>query len=164
MTLDSLLTPRNTALIVLAGALAVIAGAWGFQVIGNLPPCPLCLEQRWSWYVAIPLLLLSLTFTRTDPDGRLMRGLLAVSGAIILAGGALAAYHAGIEWGWWEGPTACSGGTSLENVGGLPSLSNAVVVRCDEAAWRLFGISLAGYNVLISLALAGLAFRAAMKG
>jgi disulfide bond formation protein DsbB len=164
MTLDDLLTPRNTALVVLAGAVATIAGAWGFQLIGNLAPCPLCLEQRWSWYVAIPVLLLALTFVRSDPKGRLMRGLLAVSGAIILAGGALGAYHAGVEWGFWQGPTACSGGPGLDTSAGLPSLSNAIVIRCDEAPWRLLGISLAGYNALISFALAGLAFRAARRG
>lgn len=164
MTLDDLLSPRNTAAIVLLGSLTVIGGAWGFQLIGNLPPCPLCLEQRWSWYVAIPVLLLALALTRSDPDGRLIRGLLAVSGVIILAGGALAAYHAGIEWGWWQGPTACSGAVGLDTSAGLPNLSNAVVIRCDEAAWRLFGISLAGYNALISAALAALAFQSAAKG
>ena len=72
---------------------------------------------------------------------------------------ALAAYHAGVEWHWWQGPTDCTGPlTDLSKGSMLNQLQSVSVVRCDEAAWRLFGISLAGYNVLISLALAAIAW------
>jgi len=71
----------------------------------------------------------------------------------------LGAYHAGVEWRWWAGPSDCSGPMTDFTINGplLKQLQSIHVVRCDEAAWRLFGLSLAGYNVLISLALAAIA-------
>ena len=92
------------------------------------------------------------------PQKLIAVGFLAIIAAV-LCGAALGTYHAGVEWHWWAGPTDCSGPlTNLKAQGKLlDQLQSIHVIRCDEAAWRLFGLSLAGYNVLISLALAAVA-------
>jgi disulfide bond formation protein DsbB len=155
MTLS--LTPRHAALAVLLIAFATIAGAWAFELIGGYPPCPLCLQQRWAYYAAIPVAA-ALLLTGREP---LLRYGLVLIAMIMLAGAALAVYHAGIEWHWWQGPQACAGGAGLS--GTLPDLSNTRVVRCDEAAIRIFGLSLAGWNVLISILIAAIALAAARR-
>lgn len=143
-----------SALLVLAVSVATLAGAWGFQLIGGLAPCPMCLQQRWAYYAAVPVALAVLLLSQRPEAERLGRAALALCGLAILAGGVLAAYHAGVEWKWWPGPTSCSGtGAVASDPNALPDLSRPPVVPCDEAAWRLFGLSLAGYNVLISAAL-----------
>lgn len=146
-----------SALIVLGVSVATLAGAWTFQLYGGLAPCPMCLQQRWAYYAAVILCVFILMARRSG--GSAPRIALAVCGMAILAGGVLAAYHAGVEWKWWEGPTTCTGtGGFSSETSALPDLSKPPLVPCDEAAWRLFGLSLAGYNVLISAALAGLCF------
>jgi len=138
---------------------ATIIGAWYFQLVLKLPPCPLCLEERIAYYIVIPLsLLTALAILVRAPRQLIAVGLLAIILAM-LCSAALGAYHAGVEWRFWAGPTDCSGPmTDFTKQGSLLDQLQAVkVVRCDEAAWRLFGISLAGYNVLISLALATIA-------
>lgn len=144
------------ALIIFAVSAATLAGAWYFQLVVKLPPCPLCLEERLSYHIIIPLSLLMIIAALV----RAPQTLLAVGFAVILAaalgGAALGAYHAGVEWRWWPGPADCSGPMTDFSAKGplLKQLQSVHVVRCDEAAWRLFGISLAGYNVLVSLVLA----------
>jgi disulfide bond formation protein DsbB len=137
-------------------ATLTIAAAWAFQIIGGYAPCPLCLQQRWPYYIVVPLALFLLWQQGASP--RLARGGLLIIGLVMLAGAALAAYHVGIEWHWWEGPQSCAASGALS--GGLPDLSNARVVRCDEAPWRFLGLSFAGWNLVISVVLAGLAFNA----
>jgi disulfide bond formation protein DsbB len=146
------------ALAVFAGSTATILGAWYFQYVLRLPPCPLCLEERLPYYIVIPLsLLLAIAAIVRAPRGLIMAGFLAIIAAM-LASAALGAYHAGVEWRWWPGPTDCSGPiTDFTTKPLLDQLRTMRVVRCDEAAWRFLGLSLAGYNVLISLALAGMA-------
>lgn len=149
----------GAALAIFALSLATLLGAWYFQYVLGYPPCPLCLQQRIPYYVVIPLSLILAIAARA----RAPRWLLALGFVVILVatlcGAALGAYHAGVEWGFWPGPTDCSG--PLADLGGGGSLLdqlNAIhVVRCDRAAWRFLGISLAGYNTLISLAMAALA-------
>jgi disulfide bond formation protein DsbB len=144
------LTPKISSLAIFAGAAATIVGAWLFQFAGY-DPCHLCLLQRWPYYAAIPLSLVLLAL----PGSMAKPGLYLL--AIILAGSAIfGAYHAGVEWKFWPGPGTCSGDVS----GGLPDLSKTVVA-CDEAALRIFGISLAGWNAVISILLAGIAFTGA---
>src|SRR5580704_10732735 len=142
------------ALAIFIGSTATIVGAWYFEFVLRLPPCPLCLEERLPYHVVIALsLLMAIAALARAP-----RTLLAVGfTAIIVA--MLGTYHAGVEWHWWAGPTDCSGPiTDLSAKGSiLGQLTSIHVVRCDEAAWRFLGISLAGYNVLISLALAAIA-------
>ncbi len=124
------------------------------------PPCELCLQERLPYHVIIPLsLLLTIAALAQAPQKILTVGFVAVA-VIALGGAGLGVYHAGVEWHFWAGPTACTGSLNNLNSGGsiLNQLQSINVVRCDEAAWRFLGISLAGYNVLISLAMAAVAF------
>jgi disulfide bond formation protein DsbB len=149
----------TAALAIFAVSLATLAGAWFFQFVIKLPPCPLCLEQRVPYYVVIPLsLLLAVAAHLRAPRDVVAAGFAAVLVAM-LCSAALGAYHAGVEWRFWAGPTDCSGPVTDFTAKGplLDQLRSIRVVRCDEAAWRFLGISLAGYNVLISLALAAVA-------
>jgi disulfide bond formation protein DsbB len=149
----------TAALAVFVLSTATILGAWYFQLVVKLPPCPLCLEQRIPYYVVIPLSLLTTVAALLRAPRQLITvGLLAIVAAM-LCSAALGAYHAGVEWRFWQGPTDCSGPmTDFTKQGSLlGQLQTVQVVRCDEAAWRLFGISLAGYNVLVSLVAAAIA-------
>ena len=154
---DASSTVWVAALIAVVAALT-IAGAWFFQLVLDIRPCPLCLEQRYAYYLAIPLaIIVAIAAGRGVPRGWLVAGFLILALAT-LANAGLGLYHAGVEWGWWQGPTDCSGPiTDLGAPGSLlDSLKNVKVVRCDEVQWRFLGLSLAGYNVLISLAMAAL--------
>jgi disulfide bond formation protein DsbB len=147
------------AMAVFAGSTATILGAWYFQYVLKLPPCPLCLEERIPYHVVIPLsLLLAIAAMVRAPRALIVVGFVAIIAAMLLSA-ALGAYHAGVEWRWWPGPTECSGPMTDFSTKGplLDQLLQIRVVRCDEAAWRFVGLSLAGYNVLISLALAAIA-------
>jgi disulfide bond formation protein DsbB len=147
------------AFAVFALSLATLAGAWFFEYVLKLPPCPLCLGQRIPYHVMIPLsLLLGIAALARAPQKLVIVGFAAVMIAA-LCNVVLGTYHAGVEWHWWPGPSDCSGPLTNLNTGGslLDQLHSVHVVRCDEAAWRFLGISLAGYNVLISLVLAAIA-------
>lgn len=136
-----------------------IAGAWFFQLVLDIRPCPLCLEQRYAYYLAIPLAaLIAFAASRGASRGLLTAGLVVLLLAL-LANAGLGAYHAGVEWGFWQGPTDCSGPiVDFGNTGNLlDSLNKVKVIRCDEVQWRFLGLSLAGYNALISLGLAAVA-------
>ncbi len=147
------LNPQKASLAILVVAAATIAGAWIFQLAGY-DPCHLCLLQRWAYYFAIPFSLLLSVIAGVYPKGaRLGLYLLAI---VMLASAIFGAYHAGVEWSWWPGPETCSGAIS----GGLPDLSKSVVA-CNEAAIRIIGISLAGWNAIISAALAAIALAGA---
>ena len=152
------LKPRHVILVILFVATATIAAAWAFQVIGGYAPCPLCLEQRWPYYAVIPVAIILLLAGNRE---LLLRSGFLLIALIMVAGAVLAVYHTGIEWRWWQGPQACSGGAGL--TGTLPDLSNLSVVRCDEAALRILGLSLAGWNAVISLLIAGLALAVAFR-
>ena len=139
-----------------AVGIAAILGAYFFQYVLGLPPCPLCLEQRIAYYFAIPLAAMVLLGLSVGSSPKVITlALLAIAGAMIWNAG-LGVYHSGVEWQWWPGPQDCSGAAPNFSAGGslLEQMNKTRVVRCDEAAWRFLGLSLAGYNVLISLALA----------
>ncbi|WP_027522114.1 disulfide bond formation protein B [Bradyrhizobium sp. Ec3.3] len=140
-------------------AAATIAGAWFFQLVLEILPCPLCLEQRYAYYLAIPLGALTALAARGGAPRPLLLAGLAVLALATLANAGLGTYHAGVEWGFWQGPTDCSG--PVVNLGSasdlLSRLDTVKVIRCDEVQWRFLGLSLAGYNVLISLAMAAIA-------
>lgn len=148
---------RNT-LIILAfgGSFALLAGAFAFQYIGGLPPCKMCLWQRWPHAAAIAI----------GPAALLAGGvLLPLAGALAaLTTAGIGGFHAGVEQGWWEGPTTC---TSTNDIGGLSTddllaqITAAPLVRCDEIAWQMMGLSMAGWNMVISLGLAALWIMAA---
>jgi len=151
------LTPRYTSLLIAATALATLVGAWIFEYAGFLP-CELCLEQRWAYYVGVPLALIVGIWN----PGRIRLALVAMT-LLWLGSAVFGVYHSGVEWGWWQGPTSCSGaGGTLGTGDGLPDLSKPAVM-CNEAAIRIFGLSLAGWNAVISAALALLAIHAARK-
>ena len=143
------------ALAIAAAGVAALLGAYFFEYGLHYQPCELCLKQRIPYFVAIPLALaVALAAWRQAPRPLLVVGLAALALAM-LSGVALAVYHAGVEWHLWQGPRECTGDPNFGRTGSLIEQLNTVrVVRCDEAAWRLFGVSLAGYNALISAVLA----------
>ena len=147
------------AVMIALGGAATILGAWFFQYGLGLKPCPLCLEQRYAYYFTIPLAGLVLAGDSVGSQRKVLLAALVVIAAGMLWNTGLGVYHAGVEWKLWAGPQDCSGPIDRFGSAGdmLKQLESISVVRCDQAAWRLFGISLAGYNVLISLALAAVA-------
>jgi disulfide bond formation protein DsbB len=147
------------ALAITVIAAATLAGAWFFQLVLDIRPCPLCLEQRYAYYLAVPLgALVAWAAARHAPRGVLVAGL-ALLALAALANAWLGGYHAGVEWKFWEGPTDCSGPVvDLGSAGTLlQRLDSVKVIRCDEVQWRFLGLSLASYNVLISLLMAAIA-------
>jgi disulfide bond formation protein DsbB len=147
------------ALAITAIAAATLAGAWFFQLVLDIRPCPLCLEQRYAYYLAIPLgALIALAAVRDVSRVVVLAGL-AILAAAALGNTWLGTYHAGVEWGLWKGPTDCTGPVgNLGSAGNLlERLDTVKVIRCDEVQWRFLGLSLAGYNVLISLSTAAIA-------
>ncbi|MDB5539450.1 MAG: Periplasmic thiol:disulfide oxidoreductase DsbB, required for DsbA reoxidation [Devosia sp.] len=132
--------------------LATIAGAWGSQLIGGLVPCELCLEQRLAYYWGLPVLAAVLILWN-----RLPRTVWYIATGIALLifvwGFYMAGYHAGVEYGFWPGPTACTGTGVSVSFQDLQNINATRVVPCDAVQFRFLGITLAGYNTLISLAI-----------
>ena len=153
------LTIRQAALAVTLAAAATVGGALVFEHAFGYVPCKLCLTQRNPYYIAVPLGLLAALL-----PPRWTRAGLWLLAAIFVVSAGLGAYHSGVEWGFFAGPSDCGGGAGAGagNVGDfLSQLQNTRVVSCTEAAWRFLGLSLAGWNVLISLGLAAFAAKAA---
>ncbi|HEY6254261.1 MAG TPA: disulfide bond formation protein B [Xanthobacteraceae bacterium] len=158
------ITAAATAVAILGAA--TILGAWFFQYVLGYMPCPLCLEQRYAYYFAIPLAVMVVLGESVGASRKvLLLALFAIAAGMVWNTG-LSAFHAGVEWKWWPGPRDCSGPLdSLSSPGGLlQDLQSIHVARCDDAAWRFLGISLAGYDVLISAALAAIAGRGLWAG
>ena len=137
---------RNAYSLAFLLPVALLGGALISQYIFGLYPCEMCMWQRWPHLVAIILALSALLFRS--------RGwsipVVVAAAVAILASGLIGGFHAGVEYGWWEGITSCS--TNLASGGDmLDSIMNAPLVRCDVAPWSLFGISLAGFNFLLSV-------------
>jgi disulfide bond formation protein DsbB len=154
------LNPAATAaLVVAAGGVAVILGAYFFQYVLGIAPCPLCLDQRMVYYVAIPFAVVVALAARSAAPRPLVIGGLALLLVAMLVGVGIAVYHSGVEWKFWAGPQDCSGPiTELGRAGGLlAQMDKTSIVRCDVAT-RFLGVSLANCNVVISLALAAVAF------
>jgi disulfide bond formation protein DsbB len=153
----SLLAPldKKAAGLAFVLGLAAIVLAWGSQLIGGLVPCELCLEQRMSYYWGLPVLLAVLVTWNRLPLTVWYIAMVVVT-AIFVWGAYMGAYHAGVEWGFWPGPTACTGVGEMAGFEAMSDLNSAHVVGCDVVQFRLFGISLAGYNALVSLAVVGL--------
>jgi disulfide bond formation protein DsbB len=148
------MTPERIAIVAGTVALALILGALGFQYLGGLPPCEMCHWQRWPHIAAAILGILGGTLVASGRvDSRLAIPLAILTLLLIAISGVIGAYQAGVEWQLLPGPSACTG-TRIVVTGSLDL--NHPVVRCDVAALRIFGISLAGYNALISLATAAL--------
>ena len=152
--------------ITLAAAPAAMLGfAYYTQYVLGLLPCILCLYQRPPHYVAAICALLALAFVG-GPKG-LSRAFLGLAGMAFLVGAGIAVFHAGVEWKFWPGLAECGGSVEpiATSIGDLANgMQTAKIVRCDEAAWSFLGLSMAGWNALISAALAALAFWAMMQG
>src|SRR5262249_47205420 len=142
-------TSANPALTASAAvaviAAATLAGAWFFQLVLEILPCPLCLEQRYAYYLAVPLrALVAFAAARGARRPLLLAGLAVLAIAALVNAG-LGAYHSGVEWGFWQGPTDCTG--PVGNLGSagtlLQRLDTVKVIRCDEVQWRFLGLSLA---------------------
>ena len=150
-------SPAGTHAALLAGGVsaALLLGAFAFQYLGGLAPCEMCIWQRWPHGAAILFGLIGggLIAIRAVPPS-LARPLAILAIAAIAVSGAIGIFHAGVEWKLWAGPSECTG---VGYVPGLDDFKPLQIVRCDEAQWRLLGISLAGYNALFSLGVAALA-------
>ncbi len=134
--------------------LATILGAWGSQVIGGLVPCELCLAQRWAYYWGLPVLALILILWNRLPLN-IWYLAMAIAAAIFVWSTYMGGYHAGVEWGFWPGPTACTGPAQTIDFNSLANGALERVVPCDEVQFRdpILHLSLAGYNALISAAI-----------
>jgi disulfide bond formation protein DsbB len=143
---------KKAATLAFLLGLGAILGALGSQFIGGLQPCELCLEQRLAYYWGLPILLGVLILWNRLPLTVWYIAMLVVA-AIFVWGTYMGVYHAGVEWGFWPGPTACTGTGTDINFGDLNDINAARVVPCDVVQFRFLGISLAGYNALISLAI-----------
>jgi disulfide bond formation protein DsbB len=151
------------ALIIAAVSVAILATVWSIQGLGY-QPCELCLSQRYAFYLAVPLAALTAFLASRSAHGVARAGFALLSLAF-LANAAHAAYHVGVEYHWWPGPTACTGGlTGPVDVNDLTkALESVKVVQCDEVQLRIAGLSLAGWNVVVSAALAVYAALAAWR-
>ena len=152
--LSSALDKKATALALALGLVTILT-ALGSQFIGGLVPCELCLEQRLAYYWGLPLLALILVLWNRIPLP-VWYVAMAIVAAIFAWGTYMGAFHAGVEWGFWPGPTACTGlGNPDLSFGDLGGEIEAVI-PCDHVQFRFLGISLAGYNALVSLAIVAL--------
>jgi disulfide bond formation protein DsbB len=151
----------------LAGACAsaaMLAIAHAFETFGGLAPCTLCLYQRDVYWAALAAGMVGFVLSYVL-RAWVARGADVLLALVFLIGVGIAAYHAGAEWKWWPGPTTCSGGGSVSAAGLSAFLNGARFAppRCDQAAWRMLGLSMAGWNVLISLGLVCLSLTAALQ-
>jgi disulfide bond formation protein DsbB len=152
-------------LVALIASALMLAIAHGFETFGGLAPCALCLRQREVYWVAMAVAAAALVLGRFR-EGRSLApwgaGLLA---AVFLVGAGVAAFHAGVEWHWWPGPTTCTGGSSA-SAADLMAAMNGKQVKppsCDRAAWVFAGLSMAGWNAIASLILAAASVVAALR-
>lgn len=150
----------------LAMALGSIIVAHGFERFGGYAPCELCLMQRWAYYAGIPALFVSLVLY-TMGHGKAAGFLFFAASLGFLANAGLGVYHSGVEWKFWPGPDTCSpppGRMSTLGTGAggvLGELGKTKVIRCDEAPWRMLGLSFAGWNVVLSFLIFTAALQAA---
>lgn len=141
---------RRSQLIALAslGSLALLLAAFGFQHLGGLAPCKMCIWQRYPHGVAIAIGVLALALPRLN--------ILPLCGAMAAAvTSGIGFYHAGVEQGWWEGPTSCTSGSisGMSNNDLFDQIMSAPLVRCDDIPWEMFNISMAGWNAIASAVL-----------
>ena len=154
------------AIALLIGTTLTVGGALLFEHVGGYIPCALCLTERIPYYVGLPLALLALLvmLRGTPAQGRLVVTVLLLAVAAVFAWGAgIGAYQAGAEWGFWAGPADCGGGGGMPDSAAnmLNALRSTRVVSCTEASWRMFGLSFAGWNAVISAGVAVLALAGA---
>jgi disulfide bond formation protein DsbB len=149
--------PLLPGLAIAALGFALLAGAYAFEYLGGLKPCPLCLEQRVPWFVLIALGGAIYGAGNAKAPRNIVLALYAAALVVALWSAYLGGFHAGVEYKWWPGPTSCTGGGLPLDGGLIGPLSPSDIVWCDQIPWALFGISLAGFNFLFSLVAVGLA-------
>ncbi len=143
--------------IALGVPVLLLAGAYVSQYVFGLYPCEMCWWQRWPHFAAVGLALLSFFMAPK-------RLWVALAAGGILTSGLIGLFHAGVEYGWWQGVTSCAAIPQTgQGESALDAIMNSPLVRCDEPAWTLFGISLAGFNFLISAAASLLVFNQLRK-
>jgi disulfide bond formation protein DsbB len=164
------ITAGVAAAFVLIVGLATILGAWAFQIFGGFIPCPLCLEQRWPYYIGLPVVLVAVVSALAGGPAWLTRLALLLAALIFAYGAYLGIFHAGVEYAWWPGPPDCAvtAGPVTGTTGDLlDQIDNIRVVSCTEASWRFpdaWGLSFAGWNAAISALLALVALGGAARG
>ena len=163
--IDRLSVPSTWMALAAGLCLALLAGAHAFERLGGLPPCALCYLQRDILWAALAVSVLGLIGTRLIASDRWGRVIVGLLGAAFLTSATVAIYHAGAEYKLWAGPSTCSGAAFA---GGTADIAQALSgdappPACDEAPWSMLGISMAGYNGLISLVLAGFSLAAAAR-
>jgi disulfide bond formation protein DsbB len=144
--------------LVLVIALATVLAALAFEHLGGYAPCPLCIEERYAYYFAVPVGAAAILFARGELAG-VARVLLLLIALAFLANMAAGIYHAGVEWKWWPGPDTCTAPMDISKLSTdalMQQIMTAPLVRCDEIVWQFLGLSMAGWNAVISLGLAGL--------
>jgi disulfide bond formation protein DsbB len=146
-------------LFVLVASLGALATALTAQYWGGLHPCILCLYQRWPYGIAIALAIIALLL------GRGARGwVVGLAGLVFLVGAGIAAFHVGVEQGWWQGTAQCGDSGTPNSIEALRAqIMAAPVVRCTDIAWQLGGISMAGFNLLASIVLAAITLLGARR-
>lgn len=143
-------------------AIAALCIAWIAQYGFGLAPCELCYWQRYGYWAAIAIGLVAIFMPARSVARRILLWLLALA-FFVTAG--IALFHVGVEQKWWQGLTTCTGdlGGAVSTQDILDAIENAPIVRCDEPAFVLFGISMAGYNLILALALALFTLRGALR-
>ncbi|MEL7167612.1 MAG: disulfide bond formation protein B [Pseudomonadota bacterium] len=142
------MTRTHLVLLAAGGSAALLLGAFAFQHLGGLAPCKMCIWQRYPHLAAIAIGLLALFLP--------VRAVIALGGVAALITAGIGGYHVGVEQAWWDGPATCS----AQDIGGMGTgdlfdqIMAAPLVRCDEIAWQFAGLSMAGWNMVVSLALA----------
>lgn len=162
------LRDRRIALFIgCLASLSALAIAHGAQSFGGLDPCSLCYRQREVYWVVGTIAAIGFASQMWRPDRRMRRAFLVLVGAGFLVGAVVAGFHAGVEWKFWPGPATCTGSTiaklqSIDGEGLLEALNGgARPASCDQAAWRLVGLSMAGWNAVFAVSLSIFCFTAA---
>ena len=155
--------PAAAAAIVLLLAAATIAGAFIFEALGY-PPCELCLKERIPYYAGMAVAVLALIFAAVG-SSRILVAAVILLALIFLASTIFGGYHAGVEWGFWPGPSDCTGNyeKSKSTEDFLRQLDTVKVVRCDAVTIRVLGLSLAVWNAVVSALLAAIAMTGLLK-
>ena len=155
-------SPYGFGSVVLAGAVVVILTALAFEHIGGYTPCPMCLQQRYAFYLAIPAVVVALALLSVNQ--RTWAALVFAAMAIaFLANAGLGTYQAGAEWKFWDPPASCAAPTTLPTFDLKTDTFNRIPASCGVASWRLLGLSFAGWNVVASALLAAGAGVAALR-
>jgi disulfide bond formation protein DsbB len=162
MNLTKVFSAKNWPLLAFLFSAAMLASAHGFEHIGGMEPCQLCLRQREAYWAVILVASILLALQYSNKAQKFLRIGIVILGLVFLGGAMIAGFHVGVELKFWEGPASCSGTMAdLSGLGGnlLESLSQpAKAPGCGEVPWSMLGISMAGWNGLISLALAIMSF------